>query len=77
VLAALLGVGHALVHAEVPVHVGCLLAAALLVGPEAPAALRAGRAEVFVELGNQVWAEAGSCWSVSHFMLYGCHGGWW
>ena len=59
VLAALLGVGHALVHAEVPVHVGRLLAAAVLGGLEAAAALGAGRAEVFVEAGEEVWAEAG------------------
>ena len=59
VLAALLGVGHALVHAEVPVHVGRLLAAAVLGGLEAAAALGARRAEVFVEAGEEVWAEAG------------------
>jgi hypothetical protein len=58
VLAALLGVGHALVHAEVPVHVGRLLAAALLVGLEAATTLGTRRAEVFVELGDHVRAKA-------------------
>ena len=57
VLAALLGVGHALVHAEVPVHVSRLGAAALLVGAEATAALAAGGTEVVVaELGEEVGA---------------------
>lgn len=58
VLAALLGVGHALVDAEVPVHVDRLLAAAFFGRLEAPAALRAGRAEVLVELGGEMGAEA-------------------
>jgi hypothetical protein len=58
-LPALLGVGHALMHAKVPVHVGRLLAAAFVGRLEAPAALGAGRAEVFVQLDNQVRAEAG------------------
>jgi hypothetical protein len=59
VLAALLGVGHALVHAKVPIHVRRLLAAALLVGLEAPTALGTRRPEVFVKLRNHVRAEAG------------------
>jgi hypothetical protein len=59
VLPAPLGLGHALVDAEVPVHVRRLLAAALVVCLEAPAALGAGRAEVFVELGDLLWSEAG------------------
>ena len=57
-LAALLGLGDALMDTEMPVHVCSLLAAAVLVCLEPPAALGAGRAEVFVELGDQVWAEA-------------------
>lgn len=43
VLAALLGFCHALVHAEMPVHVRCLLGFAIGVGLEAAAALRAWR----------------------------------
>ena len=58
VLAALLSVGHTLVDAKVPVHVGCLLAAAVLGRLEAAAALRAGRAEVFVQLGGKMRPEA-------------------
>jgi hypothetical protein len=58
VLTALLGLGDALVDTEMPVHVCRLLAAAVLVRLEPSAALCAGRAEVFVELGDQVRAEA-------------------
>lgn len=57
-LPPLLSVRHALVHAKVPVHVRRLLAAAVLGGLEAAAALGAGRAEVFVEAREEVRAEA-------------------
>lgn len=51
VLAALLSLDHALMHAEVPVHVCRLLLLAFLVGKEAAAALGTRGAERLVEGG--------------------------
>jgi hypothetical protein len=49
VLSALLGLDHALVHAEMPVHVRGLLLLALLVVLEAAAALCAGDTETLIK----------------------------
>lgn len=47
-LAALLGVSHALMHTEMPVHVRRLLAPAVVVCSKTPTTLRARRTEVIV-----------------------------
>lgn len=60
-LPPLLGLDHALVHAEMPVHMRGLLLLALLVGLEAASALRAGDAEALVESHDQVGAGTGGC----------------
>lgn len=57
-LSALLGLDHALVHAEMPVHVRGLLFLALLVILEAASALRAGDTEALIEAHDQVGAGA-------------------
>ena len=55
-LTPLLSLNHALMHAEMPVHVRGLLLLALLVGLKAATALRAWDAEAVVEANNQVRA---------------------
>lgn len=55
-LTPLLSLNHALVHAEMPVHMRSLLLLAFLVSLEAASALRARDAEALVEAADQVGA---------------------
>ena len=55
-LAPLLRLNHALVHAEMPIHMRGLLLLAFLVGLEAASALRARDAKALVEAPDQVGA---------------------
>lgn len=61
VLSTLLRLNHALVHAEMPVHVRGFLLLALLVGLEAASALRARDAETLVEAHDEVGSGTVGC----------------
>jgi hypothetical protein len=55
-LATLLGLYHALMHTEMPIHMRRLLLLAFFVILKAASALSAGNTKSLVECSNQVWS---------------------